>query len=34
MDFIRSAENVTVMSAASADGGSGRLEAACDPTKL
>jgi hypothetical protein len=35
MDFLdRSAANVTVTSATSADGGSGRLEAACDPTKL
>ena len=35
MDFLdRSAANVTVTSAASANGGSGFLEAACDPTKL
>jgi hypothetical protein len=34
MDFLdRSAANVTVTSATSADGGSGHLEAACDPTK-
>jgi hypothetical protein len=35
MDFLdRSAANVTVMSAASANGGFGCLEATCNPTKL
>jgi hypothetical protein len=35
MDFLdRSAANVTETSATFADGGSGHLETACDPTKL